>query len=78
MLTWVTIAASILAGVWLVETVLFLLSYRTSRRVENSSGDAQAPLWRNPWCDGEGGTLAERACRLILTVDGQRGRRCSW
>jgi hypothetical protein len=44
MSTWVVVAASILVGVWLVETVLFVLSYRTSVRAGESNGDAKAPL----------------------------------
>ena len=44
MANWVVIAASLLVGVWLVETVVFVLSYRTSQRIEGTSEDAQAPL----------------------------------
>ena len=36
MATWVVIAASLLAGVWLIETLAFVLSYRISARVDSS------------------------------------------
>ncbi len=42
MTTFVVVTASLLVGVWLIETVFFVLSYRTASRSERS--DAEAPL----------------------------------
>lgn len=44
MANWVVIAASTLAAVWLIETLLFVVSYRTSQRSPASGGDFEAPL----------------------------------
>ena len=44
MANWIVIAASLLVGVWLIETVVFVLSYRLSTRVETPSEEAKAPL----------------------------------
>jgi hypothetical protein len=44
MTTWIVIAACALAGIWLVETVLFVLSYRGSRRMSEPEREAKAPL----------------------------------
>jgi hypothetical protein len=43
MTTFVVVTASLLVGVWLIETVLFVLSYRIDARSE-VRGDAEAPL----------------------------------
>jgi hypothetical protein len=36
MTTWVVIAAALLAGVWLIETLAFVLSYRISAKSGSS------------------------------------------
>ena len=38
MANWIVICASLLVGVWLIETVVFVLSYRTSLRIEPGLG----------------------------------------
>lgn len=44
MTNWIVIAATLLVGVWLLETVLFVLSYRTSRRPPESATESESPL----------------------------------
>ena len=44
MANWVVIAASLLVEVWLIETVVFVLSYRLRTRVKDPSEEAKVPL----------------------------------
>lgn len=44
MTTWMWIAAATLGGIWLVETALFVLSYRTSRRSTQVEPNAESTL----------------------------------
>ena len=44
MSNWMLLAAALLLGVWLIETVLFVLSYRSKRGVVEPSENANFPL----------------------------------
>jgi hypothetical protein len=41
MANWIVLCASLLVGVWLIETVVFVLSYRTSLRVGEPPAGAE-------------------------------------